>query len=126
MLFCSYAIRLGRGVDLFLERRGFSRGSRASQSAVDEEQGIRKEIAVQKKLDHPCIVRLFEVLDDESKNEMYLGESPLCSKNRFKRHPCSPGVLGERDCDGGGHGRAYSGGQMPFLFRRYVARRGVL
>ena len=63
-----------------IERRGFSRGSRgsrgsqASQSTADEEQGLRKEIAVQKKLDHPCIVRLFEVLDDENKNEIYLGE----------------------------------------------------
>ena len=60
-----------------LERRGFSRGSRASQTSGEEDQGIRKEIAVQKKLDHPCIVRLFEVLDDENKNEMYLGEFPL-------------------------------------------------
>ncbi|KAI6656677.1 Calcium/calmodulin-dependent protein kinase kinase 2 isoform X1 [Oopsacas minuta] len=54
------------------QRRGFSRGSRASQSSMDEDQGIRKEIAVQKKLDHPCIVSLYEVLDDEMKNEMYL------------------------------------------------------
>lgn len=58
---------------LFLERRGFSKGGRSFQNSADEDQGIRKEIAVQKKLDHPCIVRLFEVLDDESKNEMYLG-----------------------------------------------------
>eukprot|EP00800_Vazella_pourtalesii_P002067 TRINITY_DN1190_c0_g1_i5.p1 TRINITY_DN1190_c0_g1~~TRINITY_DN1190_c0_g1_i5.p1 ORF type:complete len:456 (+),score=71.94 TRINITY_DN1190_c0_g1_i5:120-1487(+) len=54
------------------QRRGFSKGGRSFQNSADEDQGIRKEIAVQKKLDHPCIVRLFEVLDDESKNEMYL------------------------------------------------------
>ena len=36
---------------------------------------VRREIAILKKLDHPNVVRLFEVLDDPQEDELILGES---------------------------------------------------
>ena len=35
---------------------------------------IKKEIAVMKKLDHPNVIRLHEILDDEEKDKLYMGE----------------------------------------------------
>jgi len=34
---------------------------------------IKKEIAIMKKLSHPNVVRLFEVIDDRMKEKVYLG-----------------------------------------------------
>ena len=41
------------------------------------EQKVRKEIAIMKKLRHPHIVRLFEVIDDRLKDRIYMGESSV-------------------------------------------------
>lgn len=35
---------------------------------------IKREIAILKKLDHPNVVHLFEVLDDPQENELILGK----------------------------------------------------
>lgn len=39
------------------------------------EQKVRKEIAIMKKLRHPHVVRLFEVIDDRLKDKIYMGKS---------------------------------------------------
>lgn len=36
---------------------------------------IYREIAILKKLDHPNIVKLVEVLDDPGEDKLYMGES---------------------------------------------------
>jgi len=38
----------------------------------DALQGVINEIAVMKKLDHPNVIRLHEVLDDEEKDKIYM------------------------------------------------------
>lgn len=43
-------------------------------SYKDALQEVAKEIAVMKKLDHPNVVRLHEVIDDEDKDKLYMGE----------------------------------------------------
>ncbi len=46
------------------------------------EAKIRKEIAIMKKLRHPHVVRLYEVIDDRMREKIYIGA--LC--NLFFRH----------------------------------------
>lgn len=38
----------------------------------DALQGVLNEIAIMKKLDHPNVVRLHEVLDDDDKEKLYM------------------------------------------------------
>lgn len=40
-------------------------------------QAVAKEIAVMKKLDHPNVIRLHEVIDDEEKDKIYMGNSQI-------------------------------------------------
>ena len=37
-------------------------------------QDVKREIAILKKLDHKNIVRLFEVIDDEENDKLFLGQ----------------------------------------------------
>ena len=37
-------------------------------------ENIEREIAILKKLDHPNVVRLFEVLDDPQEDDLILGQ----------------------------------------------------
>ena len=49
------------------------RGPRGGRVTKDPLEGIRKEIAILKKLNHPNVVRLVEVLDDEEEDDLILG-----------------------------------------------------
>ena len=42
-------------------------------------ENMEREIAILKKLDHPNVVHLFEVLDDPQENELILGRLSYCS-----------------------------------------------
>lgn len=60
-----------------LRGRGLQRGpSRGASSDKEEDKDplelIRREIAIMKKLDHPNIISLHEVLDDPSRDELYM------------------------------------------------------
>lgn len=48
------------------------------------EAKIRKEIAIMKKLRHPHVVRLYEVIDDRMKDKIYMGGSS--TQSRPRRH----------------------------------------
>ena len=39
---------------------------------------VRREIAILKKLDHPNVVKLYEVLDDPQEDELILGGFQVC------------------------------------------------
>jgi len=41
---------------------------------------VYREIAILKKLDHPNVIKLVEVLDDPDQDNLYMG------KNRYDRH----------------------------------------
>ena len=47
-----------------------ARGAQASMPM----QTLEREIAILKKIDHPNIVKLVEVLDDDTHDELYLGK----------------------------------------------------
>jgi SNF1-activating kinase 1 len=53
------------------------------------EQKVRKEIAIMKKLRHPHVVRLFEVIDDRLKDKIYMGEFSA-SRGRWTGTICTP------------------------------------
>ena len=40
----------------------------------DALQGVLNEIAIMKKLDHPNVIRLHEVLDDDDKEKLYMSK----------------------------------------------------
>ena len=43
----------------------------------DALQNVLNEIAIMKKLDHPNVIRLHEVIDDEEKDKIYMGNSQI-------------------------------------------------
>ncbi|CAO1634173.1 unnamed protein product [Jaminaea pallidilutea] len=51
---------------------GSSSSSSSSSQASDSLELIRRELAIMKKLDHPNVISLFEVLDDPSRDELYM------------------------------------------------------
>lgn len=53
--------------------------------ALDPIQCVYREIAILKKLDHPNIVKLVEVLDDPDQDSLYLG-----ARAYFNSHPYHP------------------------------------
>ena len=65
-------------------------------SYKDALQEVSKEIAVMKKLDHPNVVRLHEVIDDEDRDKLYMGESIIfCFLLVMKYDKCSFGLCCE-------------------------------
>lgn len=46
-------------------------------------QNVAKEIAVMKKLDHPNVIRLHEVIDDEERDKIYMGIQKHSKKAMF-------------------------------------------
>lgn len=56
---------------------GAGRGAAAAMKTTNPLDLVRGEMAVLKKLNHPHIVRLFEVLDDPSGDSLYMGEVNL-------------------------------------------------
>ena len=53
--------------------RGGPAVGEAKSKALDPIQCVYREIAILKKLDHPNIVKLVEVLDDPDQDSLYLG-----------------------------------------------------
>ena len=41
----------------------------------DGTEDVKREIAIMKKIDHPNIIRLFEVIDDPESDKIFLGIS---------------------------------------------------
>ena len=52
----------------------------------DQLQNVRTEIAIMKKLEHPNVVQLYEVIDDEEGDKLYMGISERLTKE------CSDGL----------------------------------
>ena len=49
-------------------------GNSPRPTRKDPLAGVYREIAILKKLDHPNVVRLLEVMDDPQEDEIILGE----------------------------------------------------
>ena len=59
---------------------GRTRPARDGKGAVPANplERVYREIAILKKLDHPNVVKLVEVLDDPEEDKLYLGELSVC------------------------------------------------
>ncbi|XP_043938037.1 calcium/calmodulin-dependent protein kinase kinase 1 [Protopterus annectens] len=67
-------------------RRPPPRGAKSSSGEQPKQLGplerVYQEIAILKKLDHPNIVKLVEVLDDPSEDNLYMGAGEMMAKKR--------------------------------------------
>jgi len=68
ILTCSSSWSQGRGIP---NRKLPGGGER--KMAEDPLQKVYREIAIMKKLDHPNVVKLVEVLDDPEEDNLYMG-----------------------------------------------------
>ncbi len=57
---------------LLLRRKNFQRGQQGRLAVVTDLDKVQREVAIMKKLVHPHLVKLFEVIDDASKDALYL------------------------------------------------------
>lgn len=64
----------GRVMGLGVGRAASNNSGAPGKPATNPLDLVRGEMAVLKKLNHPHIVRLFEVLDDPSGDSLYMGE----------------------------------------------------
>ena len=55
---------------------------------------VYREIAILKKLDHPNVVRLVEVLDDPEEDQLYMGKLICLSTRVLLYKSVSTGILG--------------------------------
>ena len=60
--------------------------NRSKSAAVNPLDRVYREIAILKKLHHPNVVKLYEVLDDPGEDNLYLGESLY--SDRLEGHFC--------------------------------------
>jgi serine/threonine protein kinase len=54
--------------------RGHSQLQNGEPISEENEQKIRREIAILKKCSHPNVVRLYEVIDDPTSRKIYMGK----------------------------------------------------
>lgn len=47
--------------------------------AVDPLEPLRNEVAILKKLDHPHVIKLYEVIDDAHHDQLFMGKFIPCS-----------------------------------------------
>lgn len=57
----------------------------------DALQNVLKEIAIMKKLEHPNVVQLHEVIDDEKRDKLYMGQL-FYESQQFNNIYCSNGL----------------------------------
>lgn len=56
------------------KRREFVRNSEGQVNYKDALSDVLREIAIMKKLDHPNVIKLYEVIDDEEGDKLYMGK----------------------------------------------------
>jgi len=71
--------------------------SQASKKSAQSLEEVKREIAIMKKLNHPHVLRLYEVMDDPNVNKLYLvleymkgGDLMQLQKGDSKSYSCTP------------------------------------
>lgn len=77
----TFAIKIYKKAQL-RKKKSFVKDKDGKMSFKDALQAVSREIAVMKKLDHPNVVRLHEVLDDDEKDKLYL-VLDFCAKGQL-------------------------------------------
>jgi serine/threonine protein kinase len=65
-------------------KREYFRKKEGGMAYKDQLQNVLTEIAIMKKLQHPNLIQLHEVIDDDENDKLYLGKIYLLSLNVYK------------------------------------------
>lgn len=60
-------------------------GGRLIKKSENPLDKVYREIAILKKLDHPNVVKLVEVVDDPEEDNLYMGEWRIITKHKTKK-----------------------------------------
>ncbi len=63
---------------LLLKKKEYFRKEGGGMGFKSAFQDVKREIAIMKKLRHPNVVRLYEVIDDDEGDKLYIGKETSC------------------------------------------------
>jgi serine/threonine protein kinase len=67
-------VKIFRKSTLKKKKEYFRKKEGGGMGVKDQLQNVQREIALMKKLQHPFLVQLYEVIDDDEGDKLYLGK----------------------------------------------------
>lgn len=77
----------GRSLRLAAQSKASKKASTQGSGGIGADDKVKREVAIMKRLDHPNIVRLKEVIDDAKSKKVFMGEPGMSLRSR-RLKPC--------------------------------------